>query len=964
VQTYNIFDQDESGIINELDAKDMYPQGHGDAWGHYLTGMKIWYRLLRHEYYTWEPRVESVLVGGAPIPVDYLDERKFAETAAAKAKAGAEIVNLTYRLSYVDDPAGQWQGYKDTDTERAWGVDGWARRAGQGAYFDWVVANAMLPAEDPVKTHTGITKIDRTTVPELQVLAKEYAVIQSQVDQADQGLNPLGLAKGVVPFDIDPVLIPPIRGAKTHFEQIYDRAMGALENARSVFDYATQYTLMLRSNEDALTSFRRGVHAQERDYWNRLIEIYGYPYDGDIGPGATYAAGYNGPDWIHYMYVDLPDLTGEALYGKQVAYTATFNFGQMDGDDPAFDDELLRLNKSVHQENDPNGRWVDIEYHINSDSPWLVTPDGWGKRRAPGEIQMALSDLIKAHANYKRGLTELEGMIGGIQAAVEILEAKHGVLVHQIKVKGETKDAIIGYDTTLAVLFGTRYLMESTKNAVSSVTDAVIAGLPDTLGFSMDAMAPVTAATQIAKSIGMEVIKAAIDVIALSERGLQVAKEHEIMGRDKKLFIDDARFEVQQMVKELECMEGDVRAKIQELYTLREVIQQAMGRYLAVLAEGERLISEREMFRKRTAASVQDYRYQDLGFRVFRNDAVQKYRATFDLAARYAYLAATAYDYETNLLGWDTGSGQGFLTDIVRQRSPGVIISGLPVVGKRGLADPLARLSQNFGVYKGQLGFNNPQTETNRFSLRRELFRLRESSDEAWRVELENALVQDLLEFPPFRRFCRPFAPDGMGPQPGIVIPFSTEVIFGYNYFGWPLGSGDSAYDPTNFATKVRSVGVWFTGYDTAELAKTPRVYLLPVGADVLRSPSGDGFAMREWHVVDQKLPVPFPIMDFELASEDWIPMNDSLSEEFGAIRRFSSFRAYPDWEDSSEADAIAAETTEDSRLIGRSVWNTQWLLIIPGGTLLHDPYAGLDAFINNVTDIKLFFHTYAYSGY
>jgi hypothetical protein len=59
----------------------------------------------------------------------------------------------------------------------------------------------------------------------------------------------------------------------------------------------------------------------------------------------------------------------------------------------------------------------------------------------------------------------------------------------------------------------------------------------------------------------------------------------------------------------------------------------------------------------------------------------------------------------------------------------------------------------------------------------------------------------------------------------------------------------------------------------------------------------------------------------------------------------------------------IASQSTTDTRLIGRSVWNTQWLLIIPGGTLLADPDAGLDRFIDDVTDIKLFFQTYAYSG-
>ena len=52
-----------------------------------------------------------------------------------------------------------------------------------------------------------------------------------------------------------------------------------------------------------------------------------------------------------------------------------------------------------------------------------------------------------------------------------------------------------------------------------------------------------------------------------------------------------------------------------------------------------------------------------------------------------------------------------------------------------------------------------------------------------------------------------------------------------------------------------------------------------------------------------------------------------------------------------------------DSRLIGRSVWNTRWLLIIPGGTLQADPNEGLRLFINGVSDIQIFFKTYAYSG-
>jgi hypothetical protein len=183
-------------------------------------------------------------------------------------------------------------------------------------------------------------------------------------------------------------------------------------------------------------------------------------------------------------------------------------------------------------------------------------------------------------------------------------------------------------------------------------------------------------------------------------------------------------------------------------------------------------------------------------------------------------------------------------------------------------------------------------------------------------------------------------------------------VTFGLNYFGWPLGGGDSAYDSTLFATKVRSAGVWFENYPVTGLSQTPRVYLVPVGADVMRSPSGNDLQTREWRVVDQKIPVPFPIGFSSLNSPGWIPMNDSLSDTFADIRRFSSFRAYH-----YSGVFNPAETTTDSRLIGRSVWNTDWMLIIPGGTFLADPEQGLDTFIDSVSDIKIFFQTYSYSG-
>jgi hypothetical protein len=149
-------------------------------------------------------------------------------------------------------------------------------------------------------------------------------------------------------------------------------------------------------------------------------------------------------------------------------------------------------------------------------------------------------------------------------------------------------------------------------------------------------------------------------------------------------------------------------------------------------------------------------------------------------------------------------------------------------------------------------------------------------------------------------------------------------------------------------------------------------VYLFPVGADVLRSPSANDFAVREWQVVDQAVPVPFPINSQELTDYDWLPVADTLSESSTEIRRYGRFRAFHFAEPFDDS-----QVTSDSRLIGRSVWNRRWLMIIPGGTFLNDPVDGLDTFIQGpripggsgqrdgrgVNDIRIFFKTYAYSG-
>ncbi len=956
-QAYNITDQNKDGFINADDARIMYPQGHGDAWGHYLTVTTTYYSLLRNTNFDWVPRTEEILLAGSPVELNYFDERKFARAAAAKAKTGAEIVDLTYRLNYVDDPAGQFQGYKDTDPDRAWGVSEWAHRAGSGAFFDWVTANAILPSTDPDTNHVGIEKIDRGTVLEIDEIAAGFRSVQAQIDKANAGLNPLGIAKNAVPFDIDPT---EISNGKTHFEQIYDRALDAVNNTVTVFNHANQLSQALRSLQDSVNNFSRNADEQERDFKNRLIEVFGYPYAGDIGPGRTYPSGYDGPDLYHYMYANTLELNGDTAPVSQ-SFTAFFTpkpglaaVARKVAEGPFFfpDDAPT----------DPGDRYttniLQISYPYSAADYGFTAPASWGQRRAPGEIQDALSTVVQNQARFKQAQLNYDNLILQIQDMMDLLQARFNLEAEKIVIRKAATAKKLTLAVTVAAARKTQEVLQDTRDLMKDSSANIVDGLPKVVGTASDVFSAVRAGLRWARTAADRGLQVAQNIAGTVEQVAAGAKEGVNDARDIK--IDRAGFplEVQTRLAELEQLIRQEAVLRAEAFTQREVLSQSLGAYQAAVAKGLRLADERAAFRKNAAADTQASRYQDMTFRIFRNDAIQKYRAQFDLAARYVFLAAVAYDFETQLLGGQSGAGRQFLTDIVRQRSLGQIENGVPIAGRHGLADPLARLGQNFAVLKGQLGFNNPQTETGRFSLRNELFRLRDDSDQAWQAELQKRIVPNLWDIPEFRRYCRPFAPESAGPQPGLVIRFPTTVTFGLNYFGWPLGGGDSAYDPTLFATKVRSAGVWFDNYLGSGLSQTPRVYLVPAGADVMRSPSGNNLDTREWRVEDQKIPVPFPIGFSSLNDSTWIPMNDSLSDTYAAIRRFSSFRAY---HDSGFFDP--GETVTDSRLIGRSVWNTDWMLIIPGGTFLADPDQGLGTFVNSVSDIKIFFQTYAYSG-
>jgi len=1013
---YNILEdanQGVNGIVNADDARKMFPQGHGDAYGHYLTALKNYYSLFINPNFTWVPRTEAVLVLGKPVSVDYLDERKFAAAAAAVARTGKAIFDLTWRRD-LDIGVNTWNFQSPTRTNekrkipstRFWGMDHWASRTGQGAYLNWVAGNSILPEEDPDPSHEGIQKIDRTVVVELQELPSIMQSLQTALDNAEGDLTPVGLPENAIAFDISPT-----KTARddqgTHFEQIFDRAKRALNNAVITFDEAKDITRLMRSEQDSTAEFQAAVASQELAFERNLVELFGTPYPEDIGPGKTYKTGYTGPDLLHFMYVDLPESTFGSSLDPRAIQTNRI--------------DIQKLPASLAQ--NLTGRSVttlvaDVDGVVRSSSPSYTTnqyvefrldphgffskPDDWvGRRRAPGKIQQAISEIIAAQSELSEALSNAEGAKGEFDLALDLFQLK-------VRLRNDTRDlekTVLALEQTVDSVKAANEIIATIQDfsakTIEDVFNAIILTLPTSMIAGLAAGGDLTSAArgglEGTKGTIEKVIGAGVLVLKIAQSGLELSASTTKRFLEFNQIADKGwELETKEAVAELAKTMGGLSGHFATINAKLRRLDDAKRNLSSLVAESDHIQLERENSRQRSAAVVQGFRTRDAAFRIFRNEKLERYRTMFDLAARYTFLAAGAYDYDTGLLG--TGEGHALFNRIFQSRALGLVKNGEPQfagsnTGDPGLSGVLAELKNDWDSLKGRLGFNNPDTYGTTLSLRQENFRILPGSDgdANWQDILQQSRMDDLLADEDVRIHCMRIQREGGLPVPGIVLEFATTVADGRNLFGQMLAAGDHNFSPSLFATKIFAVGVALEGYrgmenptansgavgfadgaspsdpsapflDTRALAATPYVYLIPVGEDSMRSPPlGDVSNVRKWTVADVAIPMPFNLGASAFSSKPLWQSSDALSEELFAVRKHQGFRAVS--ATSVFGGDLVPNQYTNRRLIGRSVWNSKWKLVIPGHTLLTDPKEGLDRFIQTVKDIKLHFVTYSYSG-
>ena len=990
---YNISGR-QTSTLTASTAAELYPQGHGDAYGHYLSALQGWYRLLRNPYFSWGvPAMGEMNVADNVVNVDYYDEAKFAEAAASVARTAERVVELTaikhYRDNAADSAGG---GYLDSDEENAFGVGEWASRGTFGALCNWAVANSLLPEE--AKTNDvgaayadkGLLHIDRGTVAGLGEMVSAVESIQRTIDRLDAGLNPLGLDENAIPFDLTP-----LGSAKdaTHFEQIRERAAGAFDNAKKILDRAQEYSNRLRILDESRAGMVDSLDDMESDLTAQLIAIYGRPYSDDIGPGKTYQQGYTGPDLYHYMWMDVgaygfSDVDDTIVRDKWQAAITAYKDGS--GEIAAVADSAMTTNSAG-----------TLEYHLSASGLVLKPENVKGERPAVGELQLAYADFLRSYGDLKGAIADYDRKKEkyGLERDLALAQtASASVLKTKVdKVYGDGAEGLAEVTKNLC----------HERNAISGLKiSAEVAGLVvdgfrahvGVVGLSNSMLRDTESYLQWAAFAA--VVQALLDgAIAGLEIDINNTECDVALLQQEMEKADHDKSDVEDRISNWERLlpaVQDVSAAIGQMEGALAAVQSKQDAVLALLEKGRQLQETRELQRQQAVNNIAKMRYNDMFFRKLRNETLSKYDVAFRQAQTYAFLAAKAYCYETGSLMADGTVGGELIRQILGARALGETdANGKPIVsanGDAGLAGALAKMDANWAVAKTQLGLNNPQPYATWFSLRHGLFRILgdETGDDAWKTELSKYWVDDIRTQGDFVRHCQPFASQfGLADQePGLIIPFETTVDFAKNLFGNDLAFDDAQFDSSWFATKIAAAGVWFEGYNEkregykgqSAFATTPNVYLVPVGTDVMRSPGSDGEEVVSFDVVDQTIPVPHPLTAAEIAEANRLPLYTDGT--FGGvdavtrIRRHPSFRAYYGKSGESPNDSQLDAT----RLVGRSVWNTRWLLVIPAGTLNANRTEALKTFIEGldidrdgvvdvkgVRDIKIGFKTYSHSG-
>ena len=581
--------------------------------------------------------------------------------------------------------------------------------------------------------------------------------------------------------------------------------------------------------------------------------------------------------------------------------------------------------------------------------------DADADRESPGRIQADIRAILRAANDLDRALMQYGNLIASIGDLEENLALATEVDATEIRVLAGQRGEYADLGTQIQVASNLANILRVQAQLARDVAAAVAESNPRTTG----GIAGTSSGVVIDATSGMRgamlgtgayaasflMTQAALlgDMVVLDRRGaqelLRLDSEIERVENGQRL-ADRARVdELERHLRQEPLLRSEVYQRYADLVV-------AVAEYRSTREAAQRLLTERNRVRTRTAADFEELRYREMAFSLLRREAADRYRTQFDAAQLDVLMLARQLDFETNyaLGGRDRRRLSALTEDLVRTRTLGeVTADGLgPSAG--GLAGIVHRLRSEYDNLESFV--RGPEVNvTETLDIRQGLFGIPGGvggpendatsmrNVAAWRERLRAYVAPSIEDVPALAGCCRD-APAGHV----LVLPFETPLLVNganlYNYFGWRKGRGDdNGFNDSLIGAALTGVQVTFHNYPAFLLNEQALAYLYPAGLDVFRGPGsrdGSDTNVRSWNIatvrgrgVERE-----PVGD----EPGWSPVVNGRAQSswWARSRDLTPFRIVL-----SPGSGDAPNTFSTRQHYGRSVYNTQWYLIVPVQWLL-----------------------------
>jgi hypothetical protein len=187
--------------------------------------------------------------------------------------------------------------------------------------------------------------------------------------------------------------------------------------------------------------------------------------------------------------VDTRDVTpennprGDEFLGLQGKFTAlTTDWGAQ------FSQETLDLL------NPATNRLIQVEYPVSSADYPLQAPAEWGARRAEGQLQANLRALVLAQAQLRQDARAYEAYVTELEEQADLLSLRYGLRRDQLQLKSDREITADTFNGLILAAKTTKVILEGAADDFEEARDALMEAVPDVVGLSDDAFAPIDAA--------------------------------------------------------------------------------------------------------------------------------------------------------------------------------------------------------------------------------------------------------------------------------------------------------------------------------------------------------------------------------------------------------------------------------------------------------------------------------------